>query len=241
MTLPLSPTLADVRNSVAIRCGLATSGTLANNLRAVIDEMVRKCQAQIYLRATWARQVFEQTITAVNGERDYDIPSVTTIGGILRVAAVDSKGKFKAMAYDDLLDIENITYTPGKPEFWKIIDDMLRVKPAPDTTEYPSFLLLLYRAPASMVADADRTVVDGEALIQLATIGVKEYLGVGGDQRVARAEFERYLLDLRQSVSPPRMFLIATRRLDGPAYWTWPTVDAATMPYAVDWNPPGVW
>jgi hypothetical protein len=178
----------------------------------------------------------------VTGQSDYDIPSFTTIGMIHRVSVTNSDDKVFWVRYDDSLDLENFPPTAtGQPQYYRIVNDLLRLYPSVDATNWPTLTITASAAPAPMISDTDRPVVDAEALIRLATIDMKEYLGIGGPQQNKRMEFERYLLDLRADTSPSRSFNMASDNVIGPAYWTVPTVDAATTPFAPGWNPPGVW
>jgi hypothetical protein len=244
MTLPLPPTLVSLRNSVAIRAGLASSGNLAARSQDLLDELLIEAQKEIYLRAQWARLWRTADISLVTGQRDYDIPSDLYIGtiGELWVYNNETPSRPFPVKYEDSIDAEwlsNPGTSQGRPLVWKILNDLLRIAPEPDATIYPTLQLHYQQAPSDLVSDQSRASIDGEALIRLATIRLKIYLGIGGPQDEAMAAFQRYLYDLRAASSPARSYDMASQRLMGPAYWTQPSVDAFVTPYVAGWNPPG--
>ena len=51
MTLPLEATLGELRNDVAIRCGVASSGKLGSKLQPIMDQFINQAQKQIFTRA----------------------------------------------------------------------------------------------------------------------------------------------------------------------------------------------
>ncbi len=244
MALPLPPTLVELRRSVSIRVGLVTSGKLSKSMQAVVDEHLNKGQRQIFLRCAWARQQIDVDIVAEQGVRDYDIPDeVGSVGGIQRVVIEDINRVQWPLRYDDALGLENnLTYvdTPARPTTWQIIDDVIRVTPCVDAATWPTFHIRIIKGDKPLKEDGDRTAVDGEALVQYATILTKEYLGVGGPQQTARAEYTQYLDDLRSaSVGPGRSFNIASELPTGVPYWRCPTADTSLAPWSQSWNPVG--
>lgn len=240
MALALPPTLVQLHESVAIRVGLATSGSIINSMSKVIREHLNKGQREIYLRCSWARQIVDVVVPTQQGVRDYDIPDdADSVGAIQRVDVQNSTGTRMPVRYDDALVLEtNLQYvnTPNRPTTWQIIDDVMRFTPAVNAAEWVQFNIRLVKACKTLVEPGDRACVDGEALVQYATILTKEYLGVAGDQHMARAEFERFMLDLRSaSVSAGRSFNIASEQPTGVPYWKYPAAD--TAPYSTSWNP----
>lgn len=244
MTLPLPPTLESLRNSVSIRVGLAASGNLSARMQPILTELIRQAQAEIYHRCSWARLWRTTDISLVSGQRDYDIPADSFIGTIGPVWCINDENRPFPVEYDDTLEVEWSTpatagLESGRPLWWKVLNDLLRIAPAPDATVYPTLQLHYQQASGVLTSNESRASVDGEAIIQLATIRMKEYMGVGGPQMGEVARFERYLYDLRATVAPQRSYGIATRTIDGPAYWTSPSADTYTTPWISGWNPPG--
>lgn len=244
MTQPLEPTLAELRNSIAIRVGLATGGTLPQRIQPQIDEEIRRANNDLWHRSVWLRRLVILDQPLVTNVSDYDVPAEVFLGQSMDVRVVDSRGRQFSLIYDDLVDIDNFTVpNPSNlstPKYFRIINDVLRIKPYPDATAFPTLRIEGIARPAKLVADADRPNIDGEAIVQLVTIRLNQRLGLNGDQGDNIGSFKAYLIGVRNAVSETRSYVVASRRLDGPAYWDYPTVDAATTPFFSAWNPPGV-
>ena len=241
MPLLLEKTLGDIRQSVAVRCGVAQSGQAANRSKNILDELVNKCMREIYLSCYWARLRVTQDYPLTSSQQDYDIPDDFPIGGINRITVLGTDGREYQLAYDDLVELQDIAYDAmNRPLYFRFVNGILRLYPAPDATQWPTMRIDGTMGPVWMVNDADRSAVDSEAVTQLTVINYKQYLGIGGDQGPAKQDFINYLHNLRQLVSPARTYNIASRWEDGPAYWKWPSLDTYTLPWANgDWNPPG--
>jgi len=251
MSLSLLPTLEDVRNAVAIRVGMANSGTLSQKQQALLDEEIRRAQRELFVACHWPRRHVSVNIALSTDVFKYDLPNVLNLGGIHRVGLLESDGKkVNTLVYDDLQDIGNTYTTSGKPRFWKVMGDTVAASPA--TSPAVSAQLFISPPPVSSwttvivegqmrdyppVLDDDRIVVDGEAVIQTAAIRFKEYYGIGGSQAQNRQDLSSYIVGLRNQEAPSRMYAIASRKADGPAYWDRPSTAAGYAPYSVDWNP----
>ena len=169
---------------------------------------------------------------------DYDIADATKIGSIHRLTVMDIDGREHPVKYEDALEVQEFTLSKSsRPMCFCISDDIIRLSPAPLVATYPTMVMLVELADTKLVNDADITAVDTEALTAAATIKLRDYLGVGGPTAGAKAELGQYLLDLRGLVSPNRSYPIASRFVDGPAYWRQPSVNAYSSPYSPDWNP----
>jgi len=207
-------------------------------LQPLIDEFINQTQKQLYTRAYWARLSRRLEFSLVTDQTDYDIPSVTTIGGIHRVTVADLNGREIELKYEDVLEVQDFTrVNSSRPIFFSVNDDVLRISPSPDATKFPTMFMEVELALTKLVADTDRTVIDTEALVQGATILLRKDLGTGGSQASADADLRQYLLDLRGLVSPNRSYPIASRTIDGPAYWRQPSVNQYAQPFSTDWNP----
>lgn len=244
MALPLPPTLLQLRQSVGIRVGLATSGSLSLSMQAVIDEHLNQCQRELFLRATWARQVVDVQIPTVQGVREYDVPDEAgAIGAIQRLDIQDVDGSRRIINYDDAFQLEPDTEqinTPIRPTTWQYINDVIRFPQGVDAVNWPLLNCRYIVADKPLLVQTDRASVDGEALVQYATIITKEYMQVGGDQRQARAAHVQYMFDLRSaSVGPGRTFDIASMRATGVPYWRWSPANGLNQPWDLSWNPWG--
>lgn len=247
MAMPLEMTLGELRREVLALAGVATSGNTPRTIQPVVNALLNECQSKISLRAVWARRLIDVVVPLVADTRDYDIPDVCDgLGGLQRLDLTNTEGRRVPLRYDDSLWLESNTTTvntPGLPTAWQIVDDIIRFDRVPDTDVWTTLTIRLLPRPIRLVEDSDRCIVDSQALIQLATIKLKEHLEVGANTRADRAEFERYLVDLRSTkTGASQSFGIASERLDGPAYWRLGTpMGAFTQPYSQTWNPVGGW
>ena len=244
MTLPLESTLAEIRNDVAIRCGIASSGKFGAKSQPILDQFINQSYREIYTRAYWARVHRKLSINLADGVADYDIPDVTSIGGIHRVTvqSTTTPPREYDLKYDDVLEIQSLNMTNrSRPLYFQIENELIHIVPMADITKFAIAFIYCELMLTKLTDDADRVLVDSEAVIQQSTIRMRKYLGIGGDQKEERAIFERYMLDLRGLVAPNRSYPIASRNIDGPAYWKWPSTNGYSQPFTADWNPPGSW
>lgn len=242
MAAPLPPTLGDLRQSVAIRAGLATNGTLNTSLLPLIDDQITSAQKQILLRASWARLQVTETIILAAGQRDYDLPpSAGAIGDVQQLLLENEDGTRSQLRYDDswtLTASQTMAETAGRPTTWAYIDDVIRLNRVPDVDTYPAIIATSMKGETQLKIEQDRAAVDGEAIIMLATIGVKKLLGVDFDLESDFGDFVQYLKDLRSSrAGPGREIDMASQRATGVAYWDAPTAGFVGLGTWPDWNP----
>lgn len=243
MSLPLPPTLVQMRRSVAIRAGLATQNDTSLRYQAQIDEYLNKAQKFIDLNAIWARRMVRSTFASVDDETDYDIPTDANIGSIARLAIQDIDGVESELFEDDRPMFEALRLvTKGMPRVYRIIDQVIRVQPKVDAATWPTFIVEYEVRATDLVNDSDRTSVDAEAMIQFATTDIKRMLGlieaneVGPENQLTMS----YLRLLRQQNSPSRSYSMVSSALDGPAYRKYfggvPTGMGTSLYYA-GWSP----
>jgi len=240
MSQPLPPTLSAIRRSVAVRCGLSQATDINSRHRELIDEFIRKAQREIFLRASWARLRQTASIPLITGQVDYDIPDATYVGGIITLEVVNLNNTNQQLTYDDSRDLQAYENdAPTQPQWWRIVNDNIRILPQPDATQFPSLYIEYELGVVDPVNDQDRIVVDGEAVVQLATISMKKQMGTFSDLADDEKTFVRYLVDLRSYNNPTRMYGQASRDWQGPIYVklnSYPT-GAGTGPYSAMWNP----
>jgi hypothetical protein len=251
MSLSLLPTLEEVRNAVGTRVGLRNSGKLQAGNQAILDEEIRSAQRELFVSYHWLRRNVEVRLTLSVGVKVYDLPNVLNLNGIQRVGVLESDGiKVTSLTYDDLQDISNTYKDNGKPRFWKVMGSQVDASPAasptisaaivinpPPDADWPTLVIEGQMRDYPPTLDADRIVVDGEAVIRAVTIRMKEYLGIGGSQNQARSDLATYVNGLRGVEAPSRAYAIASRKVDGPAYWDRPSTAAGHAPYSTDWTP----
>lgn len=241
MSLPLLPTLVQLRRSVAIRAGLATQNDATLRYQAQIDEYLNKAQKMIDLRASWARRVVRGTFASVDDETDYDIPTGTNIGSITRLAIQDINGVETELFEDSSPQYETLRLVnKTRPIVYRIIDQVIRVLPKVEATTYPTFIIEYQTRTTPLVNDADRTSVDDEAMIQMATTDIRKRLGfiTSVEARAENKDTWDYLKDLRQELNPARAYSMVSSALDGPDYIRYGIPSGmGTSPYYVGWSP----
>lgn len=232
MTLPLPPTLSEVRASALLRAGVM--GVPRGDTAALANEKVREAQSELFWHAEWVRQRRTATITLTDSVDTYDIPDDMDLAGLQWAWVQNTDGARARLVLDHTLDIyNNYRNSSGKPMYLWVQDSSLVLTPKPDAN-WPT-LYLGYNMRASTLAnDQDRVSVDGEALIQRTAYKLMEALGVGGVTDGRRIDHERYLQRVRAKQRPGQMFNIASDAIDGPAYF-----DRAGVPeaYVAGWNP----
>ena len=251
MSLPLLPTLEEIRDDVAIRSGAANSGTLPQAQKRWLDSEIRRAQRELFSQYAWLRRNASTTITLSAGVKVYDLPNIFNLGGIHRVGILESDGiRVRSLLNDDLQDVTNEFTANGTPRYWKVMGAQIAPSPSAPPTASPQ--LVITPAPTSewttlviegqlrdypVEADDDRVVVDGEAIIQAVTIRYKEYLGIGGDQGRNRQDLGAYIQSLRGQESTTKAYPIASRKNAGPAYWSYPSNSGSYAPYTPTWTP----
>lgn len=242
MALPPGPTLETVLAAVSARCSFAASGKLSKTIQAQLIEAITSAAKQIAQRAAWARLLKDTDITLVTGQREYDVPDdCDGLGGIQWLMVEDTAGKRFPLRCDTnpLVDADvTLATSPGRPTSWKVINDAILVTKAPDAANWPTLWCVYLPEVRKPVNMNDRIPLDEEAVTMLATIKVKEDFNIGGSQTNARAEFERYLTDIRANTAGPgEMFGIASEKPAGPVYWNYDNWNPLNQSYTTSWNP----
>lgn len=237
MSLSLTPTLSQIRKSVMIRAGVGAPGSANAAIQLMVDEFINASQYELYYKAEWIRLSKSSTFNFIAGISDYNVPDDCDIGNIHRLYMENSLGSFYEPKFDFLVDFRNAYKTPSMPRFWQVQDGVIRFLPAPDATIWTICHLDYNVEITPLVNETDRPAVDGECLIQRAVIKIQAHLGIGRPTQESMQEHLDYLERLRVNQGPPQMFLTASRKIDGPAYWD----RARSIPYTPDWNPPGDW
>lgn len=246
MPLPLLPTLVEVRNAVAVRARLARNGQLLTAQIPVIDETIRKAQRHIYTSFPWAVNSIRRSTTLTANQSSYDLPADIYPGQIHYLAVIDQSEVEKQEATPSYvprefpLIIEQLSThlqaypDAGRPKHARIINQMLELYPAPDT-EWQTLVLEGRPRESALINEQDRAVVDGEALIELATILICEDLELR-DVRQRRADWLGSMARLRNLDRPAQMYNVASERYAGPVYRQGNDV-GPNATYTTRWSP----
>jgi hypothetical protein len=182
MSAALQPTLAEARQEVMNRCGLATEGNIPRAVQGTMDSRIRSAQKQLYELYPWLRNYVTGEITLSNGVRDYDVPDDTEPGEIdyISVRRISDGWVYplergvRPVERNYLISVPPANSMPMRFDF---INGIIRIDPAPDTTYFDVLQLQYYQVIVSLVEDTDRLVIDGEAVIMYAEILTKQHYG----------------------------------------------------------------
>lgn len=202
MAKRLQPTLAEIRSSILIRCGLSTAGSVPAASQAIVDERIRSAQEQLYLLHPQVARTVDGTIALSANETDYDIPDDTdeaNIGfvGVRRVTSGEVLELEEGFTTEEATTYSD---TASMPLRYKFIDGVLRIHPTPDVTEYDVLCLTYRTVPTPLVDDDERISIDAEALRMFAEIQMKEHFG-GVDTLALRTDLGRYLDGIKSKQS----------------------------------------
>lgn len=215
MALQLQPTLGEVRSSVLARCGLATQGNVPRNIQAILDERIRSAQRQLYELYPWLQTFVSREIPLVADTTDYDVPDDTDPGHIqfVSVRRLEDGKLYELEPFYTPTEPNTIVETTegGLPLRYNFIDQIMRIQPKPDVTEYDALVLWYNQTVPAFIEDSERAVVDGEALIQLSEILVKNHFG-GQDTDALERSLERYVDRKRSRQSDGAGFQMGGRR-----------------------------
>jgi len=200
MAAVLQPTLGEIRSATLLRCGLASEGNIPRNIQGILDEKIRSAQIQLYELFPWLVTFVQRDLPLVDEQPYYDIPDDTEPGKITFVVCSRASDGWLFEMERGIRPGEISTATlvsPGsQPLRYEFIDQQILVAPAPDTDYYDKLVLYYYQIPGTFREDADRAVVDGEALKMMSEILVKEHFG-GMDTKQLRADLESFVNRLK--------------------------------------------
>ena len=236
MALPLEQTMADVRQAVFRRCGIATSGGLTTERNAIVNEQIKRVNSILFMRFEWTRRMIETDVALTANLATYDIPDDCEPGRIARLMALDADGREYEIINDDRIAVRRamVASDSGQPVFYSWMNEVITLRPAPNT-EWVTLRFTYVPRAATLVVDNDRMSVDSEAVIQGATVACKRLWDIGGSVSREIKEHDAYVMGLRDISKTPEMFNIASEQLgDGRGARN----DNA---WRTNWNPPGGW
>lgn len=210
MAYPVQPTLSELRDAVLAACGISRDGADPTHLIPAVNTRIRQAQAIIHAEYPWLVHYVERQFD-VHGESDYDIPDDMDPGRVQDVALrVEKTGEYEPLARATALaDVPR--WKDGKAHRYDLIDQIMRIYPAPDPQVYDKLLVRYYQRPAKLVDDADRVSVDGTAVGMLAEILTKQQLGMKVEPQ-EWALWERYVGRLRARQSDGSGLLLGGAR-----------------------------
>jgi hypothetical protein len=208
MTLPLHPTLGELRNEVLLRCGYSTTGNQAAGVIPVTDSYIAGSEKELFYECEWLKSVRRTSVDLVADNNVVDWPDESAPGEITLVVVLKENDDGTISRYEvapgarlqerDASEVDDDDDSERCPAVYELVDDVIYLYPSP-TVEYLT-LEIDYRAQPSLLQETDRTLVDGELLVQRAVFKLKEYLALPMGQK-EMMDHERYLARLRASNS----------------------------------------
>lgn len=207
MTLPLNPTLGQLRNEVLLRCGYSTTGNQAAGVIPVTDSYIAGSEKELFYECEWLKAAKRTSAELTVDVNVVDWPDDVAPGEILAIVVLKTNedgtiSRFPVGPGARLQErdsaVTDLEPNNGQPAVYELIDEVIYIYPRPSAL-YTS-LEIDYRIQPSLIQEGDRTLVDGELLVQRAVFKLKEYLALPVGQKEV-ADHERYLARLRAANS----------------------------------------
>lgn len=227
MALAVSPTLAELRLSVATRINMGRQVRNSTALHDILDEYIRSAFNLLVREANWVIMEVEEEIDLLMGQHAYDIPDNIDVGDIRQITVENIVNRefpllpgvayYERNAYrvdrglEDAPTAEELETHSSLPLRWEIIDQLLNIYPAPDTNQYPTLKIRGKAIPREPYTDGDRSFIDKEAHVLAATVALKKHYkmeGADNDQAI----LNRHLMNIRASQSDGERVQIGPER-----------------------------
>lgn len=212
MAFALPLTLAEARRSVAVRLNFGPQADASLDMRALLDEFVRRAARELLLEADWVELQVELAYETVPAQHLYDWPDNMDLGRIESIFVVDKEGRefplepglrdYERNQWDSKGEVERA----GLPLRYEVVNEDLRIYPAP-SDQYPEIHFRGYMTPRPPLKSEDRIPVDHEALIQKATAIGKKHFSMP-DAQQADLDVALYLSRVRPTESDHSGFRI---------------------------------
>lgn len=208
MSLPLYPTLLELRNQVLLRCGYSNDGNQAAGIAPMVDALIAGAERELFPEMQWLKSVTRATITMTTGNSSVDWPDDAEPGEIQSVWVHRADNGALSEVFPGVHLNERDTSEngeDGKPLLYEELDETIYLNPTP-SADY-DYLYIQYLKAPKLVQESDRCLVDPELLIQRSTMKLKEFLGLPIGQ-VDMANHERYMTRLRASNSSKSGYVV---------------------------------
>jgi len=254
MVLQVAPTLAELRNAVAIRMNMGVQASTSTALHPVLDEYIRQAFNLLVREANWVILEVVEEITLIDKQHKYDIPDNMAVGNINQITVQNIYNQEFPLASGVAYYERNAWRidrggddqdNPGSiPMRWTVEDGDLVIYPAPDTTQYTKLLIRGEATPREPYKDDDRAYIDKEAHITQAVIALKTHYKM--DPTSDMQVLARHLRNIRSEqsdgetvqIGPTRSqrYPSADERLDtNDRAAFWPDFDPFANPYGRFW------
>lgn len=208
MALSVSPTLAELRQSVAIRLNMGQQVATSTAQHPVIDEYIRQAFNLLVRDANWVILEAVEEIALIDKQHEYDVPDQVDVGDI-REITVQNKDNFEFLLHPGVEYYERNAYRIDRgnkenegqlPLRWVVEDKVLKIYPAPDATQYPKMFVRGRAIPRAPYKNGDRAYIDGESHIAQAVVSLKRHYNMPGAENDERI-LARHLVNIRAAQS----------------------------------------
>lgn len=210
--MPLVPemTVGDAIKEIATRLGFTDQGTARTRAESRIQSFIRQAISELAVEVTWTDNLFEVRIPLVNGQDRYEYPEEASNGSVQsfqieweRGQRYDLQGGIRTQDMGPRPD-DGVNRVPlGDPEFVRIIDREVQIRPAPiDITRTTTLVVTLQYAVPQVIELTTQLPFDPELILQRCVVlGRRHYQLPGQDD--ATRDYDKYLarVKARQGVS----------------------------------------
>lgn len=231
MALALQPTLSEIVAEVLNALGEGGSGVASAGTTVQCQTMARRAQAKLYQEAAWVinRIRFSTVLTGstqITGTQTIDWPDNVPVGHITRVSATrvsDPRIEWQIHAgitSDDRSTwnfggFSPSTFTPFKYDF---LNGQIELGPVNEADV--NIYVQADQMPSPLKVENDRASVDGEAIIRLTEILLRN--AIGGEYRQAvpalMSEYSEYLDSIKPKQGSGRTIVPGSQwAIDDPA------------------------
>lgn len=246
MALNAPMRFGDAVHSVFVRCSISTSGNHHARFLEIVREFVRTAHTQLFPEAEWTPALARVEIPLTAGLQTYDWPDDCLPGRINFASVRDTEGNEIQLDFGMRPNERSAAQSGGTvrsdtPLLLTFVNGDLELTPAP-ASKWDTLIIDYVRSANSLADDADPMIVDGELVVQSATMKFKRHLGLPvGREDVA--EHERYLDRVKGMQSTGGGFQIGGHQSSRNAVHKRNRIGDSTnstgssAPYDTDWSP----
>lgn len=241
-------TFGEAVAAVFTRCSVSPVGSQAAMYLGLVQEFVRSAHTQLYPEAEWTPAIKRADIDLADGVKVYDWPDDMLPGQLNSASVVNSDGReveveismIRPNERSAALTTDGVART-GLPVLLTFVNGGWELNPAPNA-DWVTLRVDYLLSVGPLRDDAELLIVDGELVVQSATMKFKRHLGILVD-KVDVAEHERYLARVKGMQSNGtglqlgghQSYRTHVQKRNRIAYDR--NVNGSQAPYSTEWNP----
>lgn len=210
--MPLVPemTVGDAIKEVATRLGFTDQGTARTRAESRIQSFIRQALSELAVEINWTDNLFEVRIPLINGQDRYEYPEEASNGSVQSIQVewergqrYDLEGGIRTQDMGPRPD-DGVNQVPiGDPEFVRIIDREIQIRPAPIDSTRTTHLVITYQAAVPATIELTTQLpFDPELILQRCVVlGRRHYQLPGQDDATRDYLAYRDRVKARQGVS----------------------------------------